>query len=556
MNSGSGPQSRRSFGGSRTLPLLTVVLLAGLFCLRLPLLKNRYFDPDELVHTQIAFLLSQGWVPHQDFFEHHNLLFHFILIPMIDSADPPGTLFAARILMFILVGGIVTLTYLLGRILAGPLVGGLASIGLLSNYVFLVKSQEIRPAGLTIIWLLLALLLFVSAIRNGRKALWFWGGLAAALSLATTQKTIFLLLGMAGFLAVFWFRNARRDHNHYQSIWRQIAGAGLGLALGAILYLLYFLRSESLAGMIRETIFLNLRWGYRFSPWNYARQFLFFNPAFVFWAAAGIVSAPILARRRPDRKDAILLTGSTLAGGIAGAVIIPVPYAQYFSLFTPLAYIFAALAVVEFLTFLWNSGFKIRARAGLVLILPVLAPLYLQHVTDYRYYPQLEEPGFWFGFSAAALLLGYLFTLITTRKFGRWAAGFALLAAVIVRPVNLIIHSYRQTNHHYLKLLDTIHHLTTVEDRVFDGFSGLGLFRLPAYYYYYLPGEILNTLNPQLKGPELLSALEAHPPAVIVNDDPYRQIPKMIYSFIENNYYLLTETSLRGIPTRIYLRNP
>ena len=532
--------------------MLTCCLLIGLFCLRIPLIRDRYFDPDELEHLQVSFLISRGWVPHKDFFEHHNHLLHFILLPFIRPEDPAGSLYSARLLMQVLTAGIIALTWLLGRRLYSRAVGGAAAVWLSCNYIFLVKTLEIRPDTPALLFMLAAVILFLSAIRDRRNGLWFAAGFSAALSLLCTLKMVFPLLGILIYLAIFWLREGLCKRGETRTVLREIISAAAGSVLPNVIYFLYFSRHEALPGLIKETILLNLAWQVRFSPLLYLRQFSLFNPCFVFWSCVGIIGAPFINRRWRNRPPGTFLPYCALIGGVAGTVINPVPYAQYFALLLPLAAIFASLAIIRFLHFLRTTPFMIRVTAGLVLILPIILPVYIRYIAGYRYDLILEDIGFWIIITGAALVGGYIFALLPLRRIGKWGIVTALLAAVVIRPINLIMHSYRYTNHTELELLRTVHEGSGTEGRVFDGWTGLGLFRFPAYYYMLLHHEILSILSSEEKGPALLRVLKENPPAIVIKDDAFYQLSTEIGGFVEENYRVIAAESLRGIPVRIY----
>ncbi len=540
--------------GPKILTLGLVCLLVGLFCLRIPLVRDRYFDPDETQHLQVAYLISRGWVPHRDFFEHHQFLLHFLLLPLIRRDDPMGSLFAARILMLAIAAAITVLTYRIGRTTAGPGVGALAAAGLLSNYNFLAKTLEIRPDNLAIVWLLLAVIGFNAALRRDRAADWFRAGAASGLGLISTQKAIFPLLGVVLFAAFVRLRQRADGRNNRKKIVRRIAAGGGGILLVISSYLLYFLLTGSLAGMIRESIIFNSAYARLFSPFEWLQPIVLFNPIFVFWSLAGIFSALATLFRDGRRNPEKHLICCAVLGGIAGAFIIPVPFRQYYALFMPLAYILAATAIIGFLEFLWNADLKVRATAGLVIILPALLPVFIRHLAGYSYNRTLEDTGFWIGFLAGALFLGYLFSLLAPRKIGRRAAGLALLAAVIIRPVNLAIHSYRHTNHDFRDLLTLVHRETGSADRVLDGRSGLGLFRFPAYYHYFLNQGLVVTRGPETIGSELLSVLRSRPPAVIIRGNAFDLLPAPLSDFVDANYAILPGTRSRSMRFRIYRR--
>lgn len=542
--------SRRRTG---LLTLGACLLLAGLFCLRIPLVRDRYFDPDELQHVQIAFLISQGWVPHQDFFEHHNHLLHYILIPLIQGSNPAFTIFAGRVLMLAVTAAAAALTYLLGRIVAGHLTGLLAAIGLLSNYIYCVKATEIRPSNLAVMWLLLAVIIFQAALRGGRRLhLWFLGGFGSALCIISTQKAIFALAGMAAGLAAHWTRSLTAGSGRARMVFRQAAATAGGILLGISLYLIHFIHSGSLRGMLRETILANLSWKYRFSPMIVLEQLALLNPVFVFWSGVGLVWTGVILCRKPNRLPAASLSYFALLGGIAGLLIIPVPYAQYFVLLIPLAYVMAAMTAVSFLGFLWRSDPKTRSLAGAAVLLPIILPVYVRYGANYSYEWPLENTFFWICFLSAALLLAYLSLFLAPAGIGKRLASLALLAAIIVRPVNLIVNSYRYTNHDYLDLIKTVHRNTAADDRVFDAWTVLGLFRFPVYYYNFLHNEIFLLLDREERGPELLRALESHPPRVFIREDGWVKLPAEIGDFVDANYSLISETVLAGVPIQLY----
>jgi len=547
--------SSQSTLNTRLLYILIVVLLIGAFCLRIPLIKDRYFDPDELEHIQVASLISHGWVPHKDFFEHHNHLFHLFLLPLFLLNDQVELLFTARIIMQALVVIVIGLIYLLGKKLYSPLVGGVAALWPAFNYTFLVKTIEIRPDTPAMIFFLLAVLILLSAIRRGRIGLWLLAGFSFALALLCTQKIIFPILGVTVYLAGFWIQQAwinQRDDR--RQILLQVASIGGGFLLPIGLFLLYFLREDALSSLIRENILINLNWQHRFSPLLFLRMIAFFNPYFIFWSGIGAVCAPLINHRWRIRTKGISLPYLALLGGILGAIISPVAYSQYYVLIMPVSAIYASVAIIWFISRLWRSDFRRRLLVGILLVLPIILPIYIKYYCNYKYDLPLEDINFWLIFSGGAITAAYLLSLFSPRRIGKYLTIIFLLAASLIRPINLFVHCYPYTNHVFLKYLKVIREATGSDDRVMDGWTGLGTFRFPAYYYIFLHYGVICNLTPEEKGEKLVKALEDNQPAIIVKDDSFYHLPPEISAYIERHYYIIEEGTLRGIPIRIYKR--
>ena len=63
----------------KLLLVVALVIIAITFGLRYWLLQSRTFDPDEFEHMHSAWLISQGFLPYIDYFEHHTPAMHFLL---------------------------------------------------------------------------------------------------------------------------------------------------------------------------------------------------------------------------------------------------------------------------------------------------------------------------------------------------------------------------------------------------------------------------------------------------------------------------------------------
>ena len=78
---------RRRDAGELVFWLAGVFLILGPFLWRLQLLMVRAFDADELQHLHSAWLVSEGFLPYRDYFQHHTPGLHYLLGPLFWLRD-------------------------------------------------------------------------------------------------------------------------------------------------------------------------------------------------------------------------------------------------------------------------------------------------------------------------------------------------------------------------------------------------------------------------------------------------------------------------------------
>lgn len=84
-------------------PIIILILVA--FLIRIPILKIRYFDPDEFQHLHGARQIYYGDIPYRDYFDHHTPLLHFILTFLYPVfGEEIRILFVARYIMLFFTG--------------------------------------------------------------------------------------------------------------------------------------------------------------------------------------------------------------------------------------------------------------------------------------------------------------------------------------------------------------------------------------------------------------------------------------------------------------------
>ena len=129
----------------KLLMVLALLMIAVTFGLRHWLLQSRTFDPDEFEHMHSAWLISQGFLPYLDYFEHHTPALHFLLAQLFvffnvesDSNQAIEMLIFSRRVMWFLTGVILILAFKLGKIWENWRVGLLGTVFL----VFTLKQPS------------------------------------------------------------------------------------------------------------------------------------------------------------------------------------------------------------------------------------------------------------------------------------------------------------------------------------------------------------------------------------------------------------------------------
>jgi hypothetical protein len=421
---------------------------------RLWLLHVRGFDPDEFQHLHGAWLISHGLLPYRDYFEHHTPWFPFLLAPFFRffqvETDPGSAvrfLFFARLLMWILTGGILALTFRLGRQWKGTAVGATAAVLLAGTQFFFDKTTEVRPDVLSCLLWLAALNLGLDRMQGRLTPRWSGGRLALLCGIClggavmTSQK---LLTALPGF-GLGWLLYGRGDGGGRVAGPAPAQGGGASrrleialLALGGItpvvLTMIYFACRRGLGPFLQDNFLLNAGWNARLDPRHLLGEFARESPAMVLLGLGGMVLAlgRVLRRDRFGTLDGMILLN--VLGPILGLAILPIAWPQYYLTFLPLLALLGAECLCT---------------------------------------------------AAARLAAG--------RAQGGRALGLGLSVLLILlclQPAWQIRQEFRWSNAEDLKEIRYVAEQTTPNDTVLDGWSGRGVFRPHAWFFFFLHNEV------------------------------------------------------------------
>ncbi|MBD3181825.1 hypothetical protein GF312_06010 [Candidatus Poribacteria bacterium] len=529
----------------RPYRIVIILLILTALSLRIPILKVRFFDPDEFQHLHSARQIYHGQLPYRDYFEHHTPLIHFILSTFYPFfGEEIRILFAARFFMLILTCVILYLTYFLGKTVYDTDTGLFAALFLAYNIMFLEKTLEIRPdLGAVNFWLL-ALIFTAKGIQSittaaKRSPVFYFAaaGLAMGTAVMFTQKSLFAFGGLC--LSFLWMIF---DPRIKATIKRKIQLSAICIAFVMVsiaLVCIYFLINKGLWNFINYNFIMNSQWKYKFWPYNYIKRLISQNPFFCIISILGVLIAQFWIYRRDKiyRGSVILVLSSYVLVG--GLFIMPVPYRQYYQLFLPL------LAIHMGLVFKLLSDIKPRVvitalkdrsikTSELIFCIIVLIPASI----GLYYTLQMAKPVFMESRSIYLLIWGII-AVLAIPLFIINRAKYAMLLisiGIISYPFQQTIDQLKQKNDGQLAAIRYIMDITDENDSVLDGWSGYGFLREHAYRYYFLHYEMKEMLTEKQLSLDIIESLEKKKTKVIIYDGSIQSLPGKLQEYIKLKY--------------------
>jgi hypothetical protein len=510
--------------------------IVGLFLLlQVYLAIHHLFDPDEWLAMHGAWLMAQGQVPYRDYFEHHGPLFHLLLSVIFRGAGPEAnplvavaTIVTLRLWMVAWYGLALAVVWRLAERWRGSEIAWTATALLATHITYAEKMQEIRPDALFQVLWLGALIAFARVVGDveDRRA-WRSAGLCLGAALATSVKLLVTGPGLClGLLAGFAWLRRRED-------WRPVAiGVGNLLVAAAVplgLLAVWFAAHGALGLAWQYNFARNLGWVFHSPPWEYLGWVVIRNVAFF-----GLAVAALLGCRRQGLTPLDRSLWWWTVGTMAGVFLMPVVQRQEFLLFLPLLALFAADAMVTIVRSLDRLSGWGRQAAWLGPLVALIVML-VWDANPFRYVAGLPDSGAYvlggrvWQWLTLALLCGVL--LVRRRSV---TAGLAVIACAAV-PV-----AWAGSLGDAAGQLGTVARVMTVSsptDKVLDGWSGLGVFRPHAQYYFFLHPEIRALLTEDAKA-RMVADLDrgALAPAVALFDYDLMQVSPQITPVLHRWY--------------------
>lgn len=371
----------------RTAWLLIGVFLLLNFGLAVLRLTNKSFNPDELQHLHIAWLIAQGKILYRDFWEHHGplySLFNGALIHIFNAEPTVRILLWSRLLSLLSMSAVGAMTWFIARNLglsktaAWLAVAAYASLDMVQN-----KGIEMRPdVPQTLFWIGGVLLLLRNQVNGSLKQAAYAGALFALTILSNAKA------GVGPFFAVLFYLTA---HWLCKMQWTEIGRDVLGLIIGGLAIvapvLLYFFINDAAVDFLYFNyvwnVLFNLNWSADFQAaftdsgtslteeyfWFYIHEQLPFVVLVV--AGAGFWIQKIRNERDQSNKQrnwlfAVVTLGTTL-GWLTDQ------HSQYFLVFLPLLSVLAGYALIKIVDLFPPAQYKTGVALSSLLALVAAA---------------------------------------------------------------------------------------------------------------------------------------------------------------------------------------
>lgn len=517
----------------RIAPLAVALLVVAVVGLRWVHIQHAEFEVDELQHLHGAYLVARGATPYVDFFEHHTPLFYLAAGPFLDpEAAGAHTVLAFRVASLVAHLLTLLLAIQLGRA-AGPYGRVVAAAyAATETFSFGWGSLAFLDSFAAPFVLLAAVLL--SRVR-GAVAMGV-AGAACSVAVLLTQKGAFTAIA-AVVLSVMAFDGESRA-------WRKRLESLAALVLGAltpIVAVAFRLGVDGLLGFVRDAVLLNTEWIAHRLPLGEGFLALAYNGPIWVLAALGLLGALHRGYAGALSRD-IATPVAFLGAQLLGILALPVVWYEYFIQIGPLVAVIAAFATVDLARRAgWVQGREallVPGRPTPRVILALLAATALVGLVA-RSFVGHYSPTLTSG-SAVLVLAGTLGGFWWAHRAPD-ASGRVRLAAVITAVLLLPAVSHvgwleRPSNAWQRRALTLVHAEVGPDDRVFDGYSGLGAFRLHAYRYWFLHDEMVQMLPPAELERDALARLEDPAVRVVLRDEHFERLPGAIKDAVETRF--------------------
>lgn len=519
------------------------VLVAFLVVARIHLLFVRVFDPDEFEHLHAAYSLSSGLVPYRDFFEHHGPLTYWLGAMLVKGfGTSTELLMIDRWMSFFLSFITATGTWLLARQIYGRKAALWAIAGMLTFPVFVEKSVEWRPDAIATPLVVFATLLVVVPTKREFLAATMAGSLVA-MALLTTQKTLFICVGL--FVAALLTWRARG------SIGKRLMGFALGGAFVGIVVMgvlikegalrdAYLCLFERLATWPTKTRGPNVLFGMNsWAPGHQAAVIIAVVSSIVIgmsvrargWKerksgeGASPHSYPLTHTLPHPRKGVVRWTPLVRRGRLAvvlpiithlfGILITPAIYFQFYMLVIPHLAVFTAGEWVRLWHAVGHSPSKNRI-AWLIVVSMIAcfgASIFLLP----------RGPVSLTGFDLAALILIGASALLWF-VLPRLTVILLVIALAVPSLGRIAIPHFFWPNMIQKHDVALVNQLVHENEQVLDGFTGMGCLRPHLNYWWWINEHTIPMMHASGDDAVIMNEVASGKPAMVLFDDNLRSL--------------------------------
>ncbi len=333
---------------------------------------------DDTEHLHASWLVYKGYVPHRDFFEHHNPMLWYLLSPLFDFyKDDIGVVDAAKYLMLLVSLFSIAVFYSLARGFLGGKTSLLAVILLVTQYNFFLSMSRIIPENIIILLSLVSLKAAYMGLER-RNARWLYvSGFSMGLGFCFKQTAAIVFLALPASLLFLWLLGGRRSREHSAGL---LAGV-LGFALPVIALFWFFSEKNALLQYVYENFMLNIHSSTSFFVRFFELSNLYFDV--VFWMLAYLSLIPALRRAAYGTlKPTSVVLLSYVVFIHMSLFTSPILPSYRLALLAPFMAFYAAETAARF----WD--YRMRLAAGLMVFLCVVNPVL--NMSAYQYHSEVK----------------------------------------------------------------------------------------------------------------------------------------------------------------------
>jgi len=476
-------------------------------------------------------------VIYRDFFEHHTPFIHLLLVPLYPFfGDSIPIFFAARWIMLILTCVATYLTYLLTKKLYGRLAGLYAALYVNLVLMFVEKTVEVRPDVPGVCFWLLTLIFFLNGIEKWKRRYFILSGAMLSCSIMCSPKALFAAIGFAiglVWLMVDWAIDKSRKLRFINILW-----IAVGSIIPLAIFALYFLANSALDDFIYRNFTMNLNWKNKFSPLGYIHRGCKQNPFFCVLGISGLILATlqlVSSKKRPFTFMPVICTYML----IWGLYLMPVPFRQYYVLFIPLLAMYSGMLIKTISEFSLKRIKQSKSRYILFLILAyIFVPIFIYALVKVLNFSHYSHPVMWNSWRLYWIVWGVCLVgiILALWKDKRGYVALFLIVGICFYPFNQLLTHTRVTNEPKLKEIRYILENTTPDDTVLDGWTGSGVLRDHAYYYYFLHHGVRLMMTEKERSQDVVNALREKKTKIVIYDGNVKSLSPLVKEYIEANY--------------------
>jgi hypothetical protein len=372
--------------------------------------------------------------------------------------------------------------------------------------------------------------------RDDRRSA-FFSGLCYGIAILFTQKAVMSIFAPAFIWLVLLAQ--RRKGAVTDFVFYGMGGAA------SLLILVALIGPGTVGDFFQQNVTWNLAWKAKRFPRPELISLAGTDGAVALIAVYAAIRRLVLIWRRRFRLVPADVPALYFLSLLTGIVLLPVVWVEYFVEVVNFGTIVAGLLLVELLNLqapeageAGETGLRIDNRglflaAAVILLLIHFAGLGARWLLADAH-RAMSTPA---ALVAASVLVASFVLILRAVKWDQRIRPALLMTAILAYPVvQQLDYIYRAPNDSDRIGVEQVLRLADVDEPVFDGYSGFGLFRPHVYEYWFLHDELQLMMTDEQLGPGVVDAIESSRAPVVINDRFVAMLPDTVHKYLRAHY--------------------